>query len=323
MADKKISALDPATTPLAGTEVVPIVQSGSTKKVSVDNLTAGKAVSALSLTATNLKTSPAAANLDISGVTVAAGGTDTNISPDIVSKGTGSVVARGIDRATSTYGNFHVQSDSNAAVYNGGSLSFGGKSVATGAQYIFGGLKFMTDPTTVTGWDTFGTLSLTNADSSVSEKISWFNNGNLNLNTGNLVIGTSGKGIDFSADPSAAGMTSELLDDYEEGTWTPSQGSGLTVIGAFSSSGTYTKVGRQVTVLFTIAGATSIAVTAGAQITGNLPFTAVAAMDSAGTIYRFGAAGGECIAGGSQVNVFSGAAISAGGGLNISTTYFV
>lgn len=42
MADKKISALTAATTPLAGTEVLPIVQSGSTVKVSVDNLTQGK-----------------------------------------------------------------------------------------------------------------------------------------------------------------------------------------------------------------------------------------------------------------------------------------
>lgn len=33
---------------------------------------------------------------------------------------------------------------------------------------------------------------------------------------GNLVIGTAGKGVDFSADPNAPGMTSELLDDYEE-----------------------------------------------------------------------------------------------------------
>jgi hypothetical protein len=39
---------------------------------------------------------------------------------------------------------------------------------------------------------------------------------------GSLVIATAGEGIDFSADPSAPGMTSELLDDYEEGTWTPS-----------------------------------------------------------------------------------------------------
>lgn len=49
MADKKISALTGATTPLAGTEVLPIVQSGNTVKVSVDNLTAGKSVSAAGL----------------------------------------------------------------------------------------------------------------------------------------------------------------------------------------------------------------------------------------------------------------------------------
>lgn len=49
MADKKISALTAATTPLAGTEVLPIVQGGSTVKVSVNNLTAGKTVQAQGL----------------------------------------------------------------------------------------------------------------------------------------------------------------------------------------------------------------------------------------------------------------------------------
>lgn len=44
MADKKISALTAATTPLAGSEVLPIVQGGVTVKVSVDNLTTGKVV---------------------------------------------------------------------------------------------------------------------------------------------------------------------------------------------------------------------------------------------------------------------------------------
>jgi hypothetical protein len=39
MADKKISALTSATTPLAGTEVLPIVQSSATVKVAVDDLT--------------------------------------------------------------------------------------------------------------------------------------------------------------------------------------------------------------------------------------------------------------------------------------------
>ena len=52
MANTKISALTSASTPLAGTEVLPIVQSGATKQVSVANLTAGRAVSAASLTLT-------------------------------------------------------------------------------------------------------------------------------------------------------------------------------------------------------------------------------------------------------------------------------
>lgn len=51
MADKKISALTAASTPLAGTEVLPIVQGGSTVKVTVDNLTAGKNISANTVTA--------------------------------------------------------------------------------------------------------------------------------------------------------------------------------------------------------------------------------------------------------------------------------
>lgn len=53
MADVKISGLPASTTPLAGTEVLPIVQGGQTRQVSVDNLTAGKAVSATTMTLAN------------------------------------------------------------------------------------------------------------------------------------------------------------------------------------------------------------------------------------------------------------------------------
>lgn len=67
--------------------------------------------------------------------------------------------------------------------------------------------------------------------------------GDQTITDGNLVIGTAGKGIDFSANSSAAGMTSELLDDYEEGTWTPSLGGDTTYTGR---SGTYVKVGELV-----------------------------------------------------------------------------
>jgi hypothetical protein len=52
MADSKISALPASTTPLAGTEVLPIVQSSTTRQVSVANLTTGRAISATQLTLT-------------------------------------------------------------------------------------------------------------------------------------------------------------------------------------------------------------------------------------------------------------------------------
>jgi hypothetical protein len=52
MSNSKISALTAATTPLAGTETLPVVQSGATTKVTVANLTAGRAVSATQYTST-------------------------------------------------------------------------------------------------------------------------------------------------------------------------------------------------------------------------------------------------------------------------------
>jgi hypothetical protein len=50
MADKKISQLPLASTPLAGGETLPIVQTGATVQVSVNNLTAGRGISATSVT---------------------------------------------------------------------------------------------------------------------------------------------------------------------------------------------------------------------------------------------------------------------------------
>jgi len=104
--------------------------------------------------------------------------------------------------------------------------------------------------------------------------------GDVTLSTGNLVIGTSGKGVDFSA-TSGTG-TSELLNDYEEGTWTPNQGSGLTVVGAFSSSGTYTKIGRFVIVRGQVSGSTSVAAAPSSLICTNLPFTVASGQSCTG-----------------------------------------
>jgi hypothetical protein len=70
--------------------------------------------------------------------------------------------------------------------------------------------------------------------------------------SGNIIL-ASGQGIDFSATGQAAGMSSELLDDYEEGTWTPAYKgrSGSTIINptagsTSNTSATYTKIGNKV-----------------------------------------------------------------------------
>ena len=68
------------------------------------------------------------------------------------------------------------------------------------------------------------------------------------IQNGNLIFNTAGRGIDFSAYANAAGMTSELLDDYETGTWTPvweSTGT-LPTLTYSAQSGYYVKIGRVV-----------------------------------------------------------------------------
>jgi hypothetical protein len=99
---------------------------------------------------------------------------------------------------------------------------------------------------------------------------------------GNLVIGTAGKGIDFSADPSAPGVTSELLDDYEEGTFSPTlttDGTDFTSVTYFANfnGGKYTKIGRLVTIQIALGtSAVTIGPATGNIVIGNLPFTCAA-----------------------------------------------
>jgi len=84
----------------------------------------------------------------------------------------------------------------------------------------------------------------------------------------------SGLGIDFSATSDAGGMTSELLDDYEEGTWTPIDGSGSGLTFSNTSGNCfYTKIGRMVYASFRVTYP-STSSTAIAEI-GGLPFTSV------------------------------------------------
>jgi hypothetical protein len=141
MADKKISALTGATTPLAGTEVLPIVQGGATVNVSVANLTAGRAVAM-------------------------AGGSFTD----------------------------------------------------------------------------------------------------------NITQSTAAKGINFTANTPAAGMTSQLLNAYEEGTFNATVTSGAGLITSYTAAGTYVKVGKEITVQIAI-NITNAGTASGLLVFANLPFT--------------------------------------------------
>ena len=97
---------------------------------------------------------------------------------------------------------------------------------------------------------------------------------NVSLNNSNLVV-ANGYGIDFSATSDGSGTaTSELLDDYEEGTWTPSLGGNATYS---TQQGFYTKIGNIVTVTFYIV--VSTIGTGSNRIMSGLPY---AAADSTG-----------------------------------------
>ena len=89
--------------------------------------------------------------------------------------------------------------------------------------------------------------------------------------TDNITFSASGKGVHLGVTSATA---SNLLDDYEEGTWTPVISADATPTAYATQVGVYTKVGRQVTVIFTF-NISTIGSFAGAavKVTG-FPFAA-------------------------------------------------
>jgi len=94
--------------------------------------------------------------------------------------------------------------------------------------------------------------------------------GNVKIGNGNLVV-ANGRGIDFSLTGNSSGTTaSELLDDFEEGTWTPTARND----GSFTNAiGKYIKIGRQVTVWGFLPTVTNITSNNLLQVSG-LPYSA-------------------------------------------------
>ena len=110
----------------------------------------------------------------------------------------------------------------------------------------------------------------------------------ISMTTGGNLVFASGGGIDFSATANSSGsMASELLDDYEEGTFTVTFTSGISPSATYlNTGGSYTKIGDLVT--FNIRIAASGTNNGGAQvIVGNLPFTASSSKREGGAWFGY------------------------------------
>jgi len=172
MANTKISALPAASTPLAGTELVPIVQGGITEQVSVANLTAGRAVSAASLA---LTTTPLPATSGGTGQSSYAVGdllyanTTTTLAklPDVA---TGNALISGGVGVAPSYGKIGLTThvSGTLAVGNGGTglttLAGGYIPYGNGASAIASTANFTYS---ATGWVTDSAMSI-NGNSSAA-----------------------------------------------------------------------------------------------------------------------------------------------------------
>lgn len=202
MADKKISALTGASTPLAGTEVLPIVQSGATVKATVANIVGAG-------------TSP---------------GSFTTIG------GTGPVTIKQTSDYSSAGSGVNVVKSNTTDVWTTYVAADTAYSVAYGATLGASNRLWVYDT------------------------------------TGNLIPQTAAKGVNFTANTPAAGMTSQLLNKYEEGTWTPTYVSSGATFGYTQQKGSYVRIGNLVYAQFYLNVTASGTTTNQVTLTG-LPFT--------------------------------------------------
>jgi len=107
-------------------------------------------------------------------------------------------------------------------------------------------------------------------------------NDNFNIGTGGAQrLRIDSDGLKFGSDTAAA----NALDDYEEGTFTPTVTSGITSVGYSAQTGYYTKIGNLV--LFNLRVVTSSGNAQSSTFAvGNLPFNSAATQQPGGAAIR-------------------------------------
>ena len=321
MADVKISQLTALASAnvVTSSDVLPIVDASvpQTKKITVENLLSPITIDKSAGTITSLGT--IAGNVVInnaSNPTYLQIGSSLADDPYMVFQSDGNTFAMGIDRSDSnrfkisdnatlgTNDRFEIDATGlNIFKYEGAENSIqihsGVGSSTTGVSQIYfsskdeyGGnthqsyIKSTIDGTSSTS-ATKMTFHNRKSDGNVHEVLTLEATGRMTT-AGDIVPGadvilSNGRGISFANMDNASGMTSELLDDYEEGTYT------ISITGATSGSWTmksgygtasYTKIGRLVTV--TARYETSSATSRSGNLRFNLPFAVKDLTDQAG-----------------------------------------
>ena len=235
---------------LSGTEPLPVDQSGATVKATVNQVK------------TYVNTSPAITGGSINSTPIGATTPSTGAFT--------SLIASGAITNSPVLGSSYIYSIRSSQTTGQVGINLGGGTGGTDW------LLYQPAYSNVLTWygaaanrmtlDTSGNLAVTgNISSTARTLVGTTTDDGVNALQVNGTAKTTG--IKFAN----TGGTKQALDYYEEGTWTPAQAAGITVVGTFVSGGTYTRIGRQVTVVGYIGGTTSIAWTAGAAVSG-LPF---------------------------------------------------
>ena len=279
MADTKITALtaistnpvNPATFPIPMVDLLDtsMAASGTTKKVTVNQIL-GSGGTATLASATITGAATVGTTLGVTGASTLASATVTGLATVGTTFAVGTVTP-------DIFARFYTRSigfdSSGSTVLQINGTSYGGVDLGAAGVRTFS----LTSSASETGITTATNIPINFNINGVTK---------MTLNTAGNLAFVNGQGIDFSA-TSGTG-TSELLNDYEEGTWTPTAGdasSGGNQATTATAVGRYTKIGRLVTVHFELTDINTTGLTAGNSMNvRGLPFAASNATTQFGTI---------------------------------------